>query len=94
MVLNKIKTLCNENKISIAELERKLGFGNGSIRRWSTSNPSINNLNKVAEYFGLSIQYFVDSEVQLSKEALDLAKEYENLSSKQKELVKLYISFI
>ena len=94
MVLNKIKTLCNENKISIAELERILGFGNGSIRRWSTSNPSINNLNKVAEYFGLSIQYFVDSEIQLSKEALDLAKEYESLSSKQKELVKLYISFI
>lgn len=94
MVLNKIKTLCNENKISIAELERNLGFGNGSIRRWSTSNPSINNLNKVAEYFGLSIQYFLDSEIQLSKEALDLAKEYENLSSKQKELVKLYISVI
>ena len=94
MVLDKIKGLCDENNVSIAELERNLGFGNGAIRRWSNGNPSINSLNKVADYFGVSIQYFVESDIQLSKEALDLAKEYQKLSDKQKDLVKCYLSVI
>lgn len=94
MLLNKIKKLCDDNKISIAELERNLGFGNGSIRRWLDGNPSINSLRKVAEYFGVTIQYLVEDNVQISKESLDFAKEYEKLSDKQKDLVKCYLSVI
>ena len=93
MLFNKIQQLCSENNISIAELERKLGFGNGSIRKWVNGNPGINNLNKVAEYFGVNIQYFLDSNV-LSIDALNIAEEYEKMTDKQKNLVKCYISVI
>ena len=35
-----IKELATQRKISIAELERTLGFGNGSISKWNKQSPS------------------------------------------------------
>lgn len=92
-MLDRIKALCKQSNISIAELERKLGFGNGSIRKWDTSSPSIANVLKVADYFDITIQYIVD-EKPLSKEAIELATQFDLMSDKQKSLIKCYVSVI
>lgn len=93
MILDKIKGLCNKFNISIAELERNLEFGNGSIRKWSSASPSISKLMKVSKYFGVNIQYFIDDEY-LSYEAFVFAKEYDKLSKKQKKLIECYMSVV
>lgn len=33
-LVDKIRDLCWQNKTTIAQLERELGFSNGSIRNW------------------------------------------------------------
>lgn len=59
-MLEKITEKCTERKISISALERELGFGNGTIRRRKKGSPSVGKLKAVADYFGVSIEYFLD----------------------------------
>lgn len=55
MILERIQNLCNERNTNIAQLEKELGFGKSTIRRWNTSSPSVDNLQKVADYFKVSV---------------------------------------
>lgn len=58
-----IKRLCDEKKISISMLEKALGFGNGTIRRWDNTLPSSDKLEKVADYFNTSMDKLMDRKV-------------------------------
>ena len=60
MVLEKIRGLCDKNKITISELEKECGIGNATISRWDKSSPRMDNLIKVAKYFGVTIEYFLE----------------------------------
>ena len=59
-LLDKIKHLCNEKGETLASLERKLGFGNGTIGRWDKASPTVERLTKVADFFGVGIDYLLD----------------------------------
>lgn len=59
MILKKIEDLCRKNNISIAKLEKECGIGNATIRGWDTSSPKVENLKKVADYFGKDVSYFL-----------------------------------
>lgn len=60
MILEKILKLAEKNSISVSCLEKTLGFGNGTIKKWGESSPSVDKLKKVADYFGVSIEYFLE----------------------------------
>lgn len=60
MILKKIEELSKKQGISITSLEKKLSFGNGTIRSWDKCSPSIEKLKRVADYFGVSIEYFLE----------------------------------
>lgn len=45
--------------MSLAELERKLGFSNGIISTWKKSNPSIDKVEKVANLFHTTTDYLL-----------------------------------
>lgn len=59
MILKKIEELCKENNISISRLEKECEIGNATIRGWDKSSPKVENLKKVADYFGKDISYFI-----------------------------------
>lgn len=63
MILKKILELAEKNNISVSCLEKTLGFGNGTIKKWGESSPSVDKLKKVADYFSVSIEYFLEQEV-------------------------------
>lgn len=54
-----IKDLASNKKITIAELERKLDFSNGTINKWNKQTPSSDKLAKVANYFDVSTDYLL-----------------------------------
>lgn len=58
-IVDKIKSLCNEKKISLSELERILGFGSSSIRKWDKQAPSSERIKLVADYFNVSTDYLL-----------------------------------
>lgn len=55
--MEKLKKLTKEKGMSIRKLESAAGLGAGTITRWKTSNPSHENLRKVAEVLGCSVSY-------------------------------------
>ncbi len=68
----KIKELADSKNTNFAEIERKIGLSNGQIRRWDTSSPKAENLEKVADYFGVSVDYLLGREEEkLSSKDLD-----------------------
>ena len=59
MLLKNISRLCKEKGVTIARLERETGISNGTISRWGTSSPTVENVRKVAEYFGTSVDALI-----------------------------------
>ena len=57
-IYERIKELALVKKISIRELEKQLGFSNGTIRNWINSTNS-QSLEKVANYFNVSTDYLL-----------------------------------
>ena len=55
MILKNISNLCAKNCIRIAKLEKTVGIGNGTIGRWEKTSPTVDNLKKVADYFGVTV---------------------------------------
>lgn len=57
-----VKDLCAKHDTNFAALERALGFGGGSIRKWDEATPSGDRLAKVADYFGVTVDYLLGRE--------------------------------
>lgn len=62
MVYKKIVSLCEEKGISIARLEKEIGLGNGTVARWASSSPSVDNAKKVADFFGVTLDYLISND--------------------------------
>ena len=60
MLYKKIQEACDSKGITVSGLEKDLGFSNSTNRKWKNSSPSIENLKKVADYFGVTVDYFLE----------------------------------
>lgn len=58
-MLERIKALCCERGITISQLERETGIGNGTISRWGESSPRVDKAKAVAEFFGVTLDSLV-----------------------------------
>lgn len=94
MILEKIRHLCSEEKITITELERILEFGNGTIRNWGDKNPTLDKIKKVAEHFNVSVDALMDEMKIPSKESREIAVKIDNYTEQQKNLLICYMSII
>ncbi|MEC1052538.1 helix-turn-helix transcriptional regulator [Bacillus pumilus] len=84
-LVKRIKGLCDEKKVTFAEVERQIGISNGQIRRWDNVSPKSETLQKVADYFDVSTDYLLGrTEVKRSielteKDEKDIQKELQNI---------------
>ncbi|MCE5058562.1 helix-turn-helix transcriptional regulator [Mammaliicoccus sciuri] len=96
-----IKNLCSSKGITIAELERTLDFSNGQIRRWNKGHyPSADRLQKVADYFDVSVDYLLGREKtnytgeELSEDIRIMQRAAENMSEKDRQkALKIFETF-
>jgi len=61
-MVDKIRYLCRLRGISFAALEKELGFANGSLAKSDNKIQSI-RLKAIADYFGVSMDYFFNDDV-------------------------------
>lgn len=95
MVIEKIKQLCEANNTSITRLERDCGLANATIRRWEVASPSVENLARVADHFGVSVDYLLGRGIYaLSAEAQQYAKEFDGLPDDKKQLAMAYMGVV
>lgn len=82
----RIETLRKQRNISQGNLEKELGFSNGSISKWKNSSPTPERLKKLADYFNVSVEYLLTGkekeggeEYYLNEETKEIAQEiFEN----------------
>lgn len=55
----RIQELSKERGLSVRELGRKLEIGETTIYKWKTQIPKLDVLEKVADYFDVSVDYLV-----------------------------------
>lgn len=71
-----IKELCDKKGISLAQLEKDLNFGNGSIAKSKTVRSD--RLFSIAKYFDVTMEYLVTGDEReqyyLNEETADLAQ--------------------
>ena len=81
-----IQDLCKKNGIAVTALEKELGFGRGSIGKLRNSKTSAERLQKIADYFGVTVDYLVGStsvgDILTDKDNKDIAKDLENIMNK------------
>ncbi|KGL38506.1 transcriptional regulator [Listeriaceae bacterium FSL A5-0209] len=69
MLYNTIKRMADEQNISIYRIEKDSGMANGTIGKWGrTANqkPTAENLKKVADYFGVSMEELINTEEDIT----------------------------
>lgn len=54
-IFDRVKKLSNQKGISIRMLEQTAGLGNGTIKSWTKSSPTIEKLDKVANVLDVPI---------------------------------------
>ena len=90
-ILERIKNLISDKKITIAELERRADLGNGTIRKWNTSLPSADKIQKVAKILGVTIDYLINGENEMDSKVITLARKAKQLNNEQIELLEKMI---
>ena len=74
-LVDKIRALARQRDLSLPQLEQELGLGNGTISRWRNSSPNTEKLQKIADYFNVSMDYLLGREQFLTpKDEKDISK--------------------
>ncbi|MBT9798238.1 helix-turn-helix domain-containing protein [Hungatella hathewayi] len=94
MLYERVKQLCDNEGITITELERILKFGNGTIHNWDKSDPTIRKALAVSSYFKISIDTLVSNSDIPSKASMDMAVRIDGYTEDQKNLIRCYMSLI
>lgn len=99
---DRVKNLADKRKISIVELEEKVGFSKNSMYSWKKNKPSAEKLEAVADYFNVSTDYLLgrtdnpylgqtdDQRERTIEEALDSVMSYDGkpLTDNDREVLK------
>lgn len=59
MLYDRIKILADRQGLSISDLSLKMGWSEKAIYSWRRSSPSIDKVQKVADYFNVSTDYLL-----------------------------------
>lgn len=94
-MIERIKALCSEKKLTIQKLEAATGLSNGTIGKWGKASPKADSLAAVAEYFGVSMEYLLTGketapareEPELSEDEVILLTAFRSLTEDQRRFV-------
>lgn len=95
-IYERIESLRKSQRISQGKLEKELGFSNGSVSKWKNSTPTPERLQKLADYFGVSVDFLMtgkeDEEDGNMVENRDLKAKYQDIYNllKSGETAPLY----
>jgi transcriptional regulator with XRE-family HTH domain len=92
-MFERIENLRKSAGLSQGKLEKELGFSNGSISKWKNSTPTPDRLQKLADYFHVSLEYLMTGEEKEGGETYYLNEETREIAQEifvNKELRMLF----
>ena len=80
-IKERIQDLCKANHASMNSVEETLGFGKGYLSKLGTTKPNSEKLEKIANYFNVSLDYIITGKVQ-NQTSTPSYKKYEKLRNR------------
>lgn len=77
----RIKFLANKQGKNLKTVATDLGFSENALYKWKNQSPTTENLSKVADYFGVSLDYLVGRREESLYTETDLAQMVDNAMS-------------
>ena len=62
-MVDRLETLCRQRKTNFSKLEKTLGFANGSLKKSDPAKIGADRVKKLADYFGVSMEYIMTGEM-------------------------------
>lgn len=91
-MVEKIKEMGKSHGMSLNDIERACGIGVNTIYKWDRSCPQTDKLSKVADLFGVTVDYLLGRESQkISPYDVLLLESYNSLSKENREFVDTMI---
>ena len=86
----RVKELCRKNGTSMNQVEIDLGFGKGYLSKLGESTPNAKKIQKIADYFGVTVDYLLTGNNEPKEKApeltardkRDIAKDLNNIMEK------------
>lgn len=98
-IKKKIMAELSNRNLSIYELAKQVDLSEPCIRNWFNNKnyvPSLNSLSKVCDFLHISLSsmFLSDDEmfIPINKEDQQMFKDWERLTDKQKEAVRIHIN--
>lgn len=77
----RIKFLADKQGKNLKTVATDLGFSENALYKWKNQSPTTENLSKVADYFGVSLDYLVGRREESLYTETDLAQMVDNAMS-------------
>lgn len=58
-IVERVKHLCKMKGVSVSQMQQDLSLPQGGVYKWNKHTPSFPALQKMSEYFGVSIDYIL-----------------------------------
>ena len=58
-LFDRVKQLCISKGTSLSKMEKEIGISSGASYKWKNSSPSMEVLEKMSRYFGVSVDYIL-----------------------------------
>lgn len=106
MFFNRFKTLCDHKGVSCKRAAEEMGLSNSIATKWKKTGatPQGETLNRIAEYFGVSVDFLLSSETQAQKHPVKAISDEDikfalsggegGITDAQYEEVKKFVQFI
>lgn len=74
-MVDRLETLCKQHKTNFSKLEKNLGFANGSLKKSDPAKIGADRVKKLADYFGVSMEYIMTGETPAAFVLSDVEKQ-------------------
>lgn len=87
-LFERIKSLAKTKNKNVKQVALELGFSENLFYKWKTNDPKAKDLEKVAEYFNVSVDYLLGRETKETLKKVDLSEDDTVFSFDGKEISK------
>lgn len=85
--MNILEKITLKTDLKLAQIEKKLGFGNGTMGRWNNSSPTLDKATAVADFLNVSLDYLAGRDKNITDDTQVIP--YDSLNPKIYEIVKV-----
>ena len=99
-MIERIKSLCEERNMNLTALERELGFGKSTMRKWERNAPAVDKVMLVADFFNVTVDYLIGRtddralDVEATSEELEFLETYTKAKNSDRAAVRATLKVI